>query len=56
MSNGQKFNRVIYKILRLWYVAVNYYFFPFMAIILNFQYMVSYVDKVELNDMIWSKT
>ena len=36
--------RVIYKSIRMLFCAVSFYFMPFIAICLNFQFMVSYSE------------
>jgi len=42
---GIKFLRLIYKAYRMFYCVISYYFFPFMAISLNFVFMVSYKTR-----------
>ena len=37
-----KFMRLIYKVFRTFFASVSYYFNPFLAVFLNFTFMISY--------------
>lgn len=37
-----KLMRIIYKVIRVFFISISFYFNPFLAIIMNFRFMVSY--------------
>ena len=47
---GVKCLRVLYKIWRIFFCSVSYYFMPFMNIILNFTFMIHDTDKCLCRD------